>query len=212
MNLNMLKSWQTLGTLMLALACQPASPAAGQVSPEPPLKPEPEPLAAPAPSAPTAGEPESGREILGSREPGKALMLQGKPLHPGCVAQLETETNGDRVVQSIDWQGCTSSNRFSGEPYWEDGTFWYNETQEGDRSGYNVYRELDERTDILQAMFQSAHTYGSLHYLAVRRGEMIDWSERSSKPPGQAITTLTRLGEVIAAEDVEALIRHATKK
>ena len=204
---------------VLAVACHPPSAAARQLSPEPPSNasaPTPAP-STPAPSppspAPAAGEPGRAREPIdpASAKPGHALLLQGQPLHPWCVSTLTTELNGDRIVQSIDWQGCTKSNRSIDPAYWQDGTLWYDEGKEGDRFGYSVYRTIDERTHILNVKLQTSGTFGSSNYLAVRRSEVSDWNPMAH-PPWHTITTLTRLGEVWKAEEVDALVKAVTTK
>jgi len=196
---------------LLALACRPPSSAGGQLSAEPASR-----LPAPAPPvsrAAGAEEPGGAREPVepASAKPGKALLLRGQPLHPRCVSTLTTELNGDRIVQSIDWQGCTSSNRTSDRAYWQDGTLWYDEGQGGNRFGYSVYRTIDDRTQILNTKLQTSGTFASSNYLAVRRSEMLDWNPMLD-PPGHTITTLTRLGEVWKAEEVEALVKAVMAK
>jgi hypothetical protein len=193
---------------VLALACRPPS-SASQLSPEPPSPPS---VAAPSPS-PSADELGQARGAIdaASAKPGQALLLQGHPLHPWCVSTLTTELNGDRIVQSIDWQGCTSSNRSPDPAYWEEGTLWYDEKQGGGRFGYSVFRTINDSTHILNTKLQTSGSFASSNYLAVRRGEMIDWNP-TANPPRRTITTLTRLGEVLKAEEVDALVQAVTAK
>jgi hypothetical protein len=124
---------------------------------------------------------------------------------------LTTELNGDRIVQSIDWQGCTRSVRSRAPGYWQNGTLWYDEGKEGDRFGYSVYRTIDDSTHILSTKIQTSGTFGSSNYLAVRRSEVSDWNPMVD-PPRHTITTLTRLGEVWKAEEVDALVKSVTTK
>lgn len=195
----------------LAFGCQPPGSAAGQLSPEPPRKPPAS--AAPPSGAPGADEPGRAPQAIdpASAKPGNALLLEGQPLHPWCVSELTTELNGDRIVQSIDWQGCTSSNRSPDPAYWQDGTLWYDDAEAGGRFGYSVYRMVDESTHILNTKLQTSGTFANSNYLAVRRSEMTDWTPMA-KPARRSITTLTRLGEVWKAEEVDTLVKAITVK
>lgn len=46
-----------------------------------------------------------------------AFTVEGKAIHPGCVYELTTQTNGDNIVSSVNLtrtrsRGCLSSNRY----------------------------------------------------------------------------------------------------
>ncbi len=193
-----------------ALACQLQSPAPSHISPDRERSPAPPAAPAGSPLPPTG-------EDTDSKKPGKALELDGKVVHPGCVLELTEAINSDIVVHSVNWslpdaKGCDRSNRYSNAAYWQGGTLWFDQTPAGDRFGYQLYRALDERTYVLRTKTQTSGTFGMSSYLFVKVDDALEWAEYPSGPAKRKVTALTRLGEVHALADVEAIIRASQLK
>jgi hypothetical protein len=148
--------------------------------------------------------------------PGRALELAGEPLHPGCIFELTQQVNGDIVAHSIYWSidganGCNGSNRYHQAPYWDRGTFWFDQTTRGDRFGYQLARAIDRETYLLQARVETSGTYASTQYLLVRVGSLLETAIDAHHAVQRKATTLTRLGEASSAADADVLVAAVTK-
>lgn len=201
--------------VVLALACQAQGSAPPSVTAEPSRV---APSAPAQPSAPTvpsaaAANPASGLEAA----PGRALELAGQTLHPGCISELTQEVNGDLVPHSINWsiegaRGCNRSNRYHQPTYWERGTLWFDETDQGDRFGYQVTRVIDAQTYLLQTYVHTSGTYASTQYLLVRVDSLLETAiDDAHKPVQRKATTVTRLGDADSEADAQLLVDAALK-
>lgn len=70
------------------------------------------------------------------------LLWRGRPVHPGCVRELNTElADSQPVVAAVDLEGCGRSNRYATPYETEGGALRVRDSGEGSR-GYFQYEYL----------------------------------------------------------------------
>lgn len=145
----------------------------------------------------------------------KELVIEGKPVHPGCIYELTTKVNGDNIVNTVhltrtDLRGCLDSNKYSQKVKTNNGGHLIHDKELFGNGAFS-YSVLANMGDLyaLKALDISGATYVGASVLIVKKvtKELVYFKE-SGKKKEVKVVSLELLGEMPSKADEKEALKY----